>query len=101
VKFITALQDPKLFGPHFQGSSYRMWRIVAKVISRVKLTKEEAELFHEISKRTDVPKQVRELCAIMGRRGGVNRNSLAPWPCTWLAFGIGEKSCQWESGESG
>ena len=73
MKFIDALRDQKLFGPHFQGNSYRMWKIIAKIISKVKLTSQEAKSFHEISQRTQVPKTLSALCLILGRRSGKSK----------------------------
>ena len=77
MKFVDALTDKKLFGSHFKGSSYRMWRIVAKVLSRVKLTNSEAKSFNEISQRKEVPKALREICCIIGRRGGKSKFAAA------------------------
>jgi len=77
VKFITALQDPKLFGTHFEEPSYRAWKMVAKVISNAKLSTREVKTSREISQRKTVPKELRELCLIIGRRGGKSKFAAA------------------------
>ncbi len=77
MKFIAALRDPKLFGTHFEGPSYRAWKMVAKVISNVKLSPREVKVFREISQRKTTPKVLRELCLIIGRRGGKSKFAAA------------------------
>ena len=77
MKFITALRDPKLFGSHFEGPSYRVWKTVAKVISGVKLSPRELKIFHQISQRKTTPEKLREICCIIGRRGGKSKFAAA------------------------
>lgn len=77
MKFITALRDRELFGSHFQGPSYRAWKMVARVISNVKLSPREMKMFRQISQRKKVPKKLREICCIIGRRGGKSKFAAA------------------------
>jgi len=77
MKFITALRDPELFGTHFQGPSYRAWKMVARVISNVKLSPREVKVFRQVSQRKKVPRALLELCLILGRRSGKSKFAAA------------------------
>ena len=77
MNFIQALRDQKLFGPHFKGPSYASWKMVSKIISGVRITAKEKQLFTTISQRKTVPKELKELCLIIGRRGGKSKFAAA------------------------
>jgi hypothetical protein len=52
------------------GESWAVWRIVAKVLDGTELTPGELTLYTELTGRTTVPKNLRTLWAILGRRAG-------------------------------
>jgi hypothetical protein len=73
-RLLTALDlmdDANLLQPWFSGSSWDCWRTVLKAAHGLPLNKRELPLFHEIAGDRKPPRhRVRELIAIVGRRGG-------------------------------
>jgi hypothetical protein len=76
---IRTMADPKLFGPHFSGSSWDNWRVVLKAGDGLPLTPEETEFFKSISGgREPSTGRMREQWWVVGRRGG--KDSVASDP---------------------
>lgn len=65
------MDDPAIFGPQFQGSSWGNWRSVLKAADALPMTAEEVAFFKGVSGNREPPTQrVRELWLVVGRRGG-------------------------------
>ena len=74
VDIIAAMDDPKLFGSMFQGSSWGMWRVTLKALFGLKMTGAEYDTYRQVSGRSVKPKRpFKELWSVVGRRGGKSR----------------------------
>jgi hypothetical protein len=73
----AALTDPKLFAPHFSGESWRTWLTVIRGAFGEKLEGADLELWRRVTARETVPTALRELWAIVGRRGGKDATATA------------------------
>ena len=69
---ITDLLDD-LFGRWFKDESWYAWKVLLKATFGAHITKKELKLFCKYTGRKTVPKNVRELWAAVGRRGGKSR----------------------------
>ena len=67
---VAAMNDPRLFGPWFNGPTWDNWRAVLKAAFALPMTTAEVEFFRTVAERDPPKKRVRELRAIAGRRGG-------------------------------
>lgn len=68
---ITAMDDPHLFGPFFQGASWDGWRTVLKAAYGLRLSDQELTFFRSVAgDRDPSSSRVRELWCVAGRRGG-------------------------------
>lgn len=68
---ITAMDDPALFGPFFEGASWNNWRTVLKAAYGLPLTGQELEFFKSIAgQRNPHSGRARELWVVAGRGGG-------------------------------
>jgi hypothetical protein len=66
-----AMLDPELFGHTFGGSTFAAWRAVAAILDGLPLEPSEFELYREITKRVDAPKEpFDEAYLIKPRRAG-------------------------------
>jgi hypothetical protein len=65
-----AIGDPKLLGGAFAGSSWDTWRAVLRAAEGLPLTDDQHRDFCRVAERDPPNKRVRELWAIVGRRGG-------------------------------
>lgn len=81
----AAIDDPHLLGAAFVGASWDRWRAVLKAAYAEPLTAEELVLFREVAGRDPPSQQVKELWAIVGRRGG--KDSIAGAVATVAACG--------------
>src|SRR5262245_55964455 len=74
-----ALADPNLLGAALGSTtSWQTWLTVLKAAFGQELTAEERQTFHAVAGERPVPRQrVRELWAIVGRRGGKSRVAAA------------------------
>jgi hypothetical protein len=74
-----AISDPKLLGAALGDAvSWQTWRIVLKAAFGLSLNRDEAEAFAAVAgSRSPPTKRVRELWAIIGRRGGKSRIAAA------------------------
>ena len=71
-QIVDALDDPKLLGAALgPPTSWKTWRVVLKSAFGIGLDQREAEAFAEVAGGRSPPtKRVRELWAVVGRRGG-------------------------------
>jgi len=75
-----ALTDKRLLGAAFDGdaTTWQTWRTVLKAAFGLELNREEARAFASVAgSRAPPTKRVRELWAIVGRRGGKSRIAAA------------------------
>jgi hypothetical protein len=84
VSFVTAFDDPNLFGPYFSGPSWNGWRSVLKAAHGIRLNDEELEFFRSVAGRDPPKSKVRELWVIAGRRSG--KDSVASAMATYAAL---------------
>ncbi len=78
----AALDDPKLFGPWFRGTSWHPWRTILKAAFGLPLSKTEARLFSTLAGGRRSPRRlVSELWVVAGRRSGksITAALLAIW----------------------
>ena len=69
ITYIDACDDPNLFGPWFEGDTWRNWRVIDKAIFGLPLDDDELTIFTELTGRTDAPTEpVREAWLAFGRR---------------------------------
>jgi Terminase large subunit, T4likevirus-type, N-terminal len=74
-----AMSDPKLLGAALAPiASWQIWRVVLKAAFGLELNRDEARAFASVAgSRSPPTKRVRELWAIIGRRGGKSRIAAA------------------------
>lgn len=71
---IEAMDDPELFGAHFQGETWDVWRVFLAALFALPLTDEQLAIFQRQTDRIRPPARVgREAALICGRRGGKSR----------------------------
>jgi len=70
ISATDAMTLPGLFGPHFAGESWGMWRAVVKAALAEPMTDQELVSFRSVADRDPPKSRVRELVAIVGRGGG-------------------------------
>jgi hypothetical protein len=75
TSIITALDHPQLFGPFFQGVTWRAWRVFLKVLFGLPLADEhELKLYRHHTGRTEPSTTpFKEAAVVVGRRGGKSR----------------------------
>ncbi len=74
VTILNALNDPKLFAPHFQGAEWDAWRVFLASVFGLPVTGDDLAVYRSQTGRTAPPmEQAREAWAIVGRRGGKSR----------------------------
>ncbi|MGH7012550.1 MAG: hypothetical protein ACREEL_00070 [Stellaceae bacterium] len=82
----AAIDDPKLLGGAFVGSSWNTWRAILKAAYAEPLDDAELALFHSVAgQRAPPSRRVRELVVIAGRRSG--KDSIASAVATGAAMG--------------
>jgi hypothetical protein len=84
MSFIDDFDDPEIFGPHFAGPSWDVWRAVLKAAHGVALDDVEIELFRSVADRDPPKRRVKELWVIAGRRSG--KDSVASALATYAAL---------------
>jgi hypothetical protein len=77
--------DRNLLGPYFEGASWARWRAVLKGAYALRMTRSERDLFRAVTDREPPARRVREIVAIIGRRGG--KDSVASAIATHAAIG--------------
>jgi hypothetical protein len=71
---LEAMDDPDLFGPHFQGDTWQHWRNFLKALFALPMDSGEAAIYTAHTGRSDLPaRAVSEAALIVGRRGGKSR----------------------------
>ena len=70
IDIVQALDDPLLFGPWFSGPSWATWKAVLKAAFCIPMDEGEIKLFRGVAQRDPPKRRVRELWAVVGRRGG-------------------------------
>ena len=70
IDIVQALDDPNLFGPWFSGPSWSTWKAVLKGAFCIPMDEGEIKLFRGVAERDPPKHRVRELWAVVGRRGG-------------------------------
>ena len=81
----AALDDRDLLAPHFVGPSWSTWRAVLRAAERLPLDDDQRARFRAVAEREPPGKRVRELWAVVGRRGG--KDSIASAIATVAALG--------------
>src|SRR5271163_5254119 len=66
----AALDDRDLLAPHFAGESWSTWRAVLRAAEGLPLDDDQRTAFTRVAEREPPGKRVRELWAVVGRRGG-------------------------------
>jgi hypothetical protein len=67
---VACMDDPRLFRPWFEGSSWDGWRAILKGAFALPMSEEEIRFFRTVAEREPPASRVRELWIIAGRRGG-------------------------------
>src|ERR1700722_7146127 len=81
---VTAMSDPRLFGPMFAGESWANWRTILRGAFAIPMKSEaEVEFFRSVTGRAPPAKRVKELDIIAGRRSG--KDSAASAIATYAA----------------
>ena len=71
LNIVSAMTDPALFGPYFPGDTWSGWHAILKAAFALPMSESEIEFFKSVAGDREPPAQrVRELFAIVGRRGG-------------------------------
>jgi len=81
----AALDDRDLLAPHFAGESWSTWRAVLRAAEGLPLDDDQRARFRAVAEREPPGKRVRELWAVVGRRGG--KDSIASAIATVAALG--------------
>lgn len=68
--FAAYLRDPHLSGPEWQKPTRAPWHVLARILSGEKLTRVELRLFRACTGLQRVPRNLRTLIGLIGRRGG-------------------------------
>jgi len=76
---------PDLLGPAFAGASWDRWRAVLRAAEGLPLDRQQHRLFRAVAGRHPPRRRVRELWAVVGRRGG--KDSIASAIATAAAMG--------------
>jgi hypothetical protein len=75
MNIVEAIDDPNLFGHWFSGLSWATWKAVLRAAFCLPMDADDLKLFRAVAQRDPPKHRVRELWAIVGRRGG--RDSIA------------------------
>jgi phage terminase large subunit-like protein len=98
ITIAEALQSKHLFGPYFDGDSWRTWIATAKAIFGEPLTASELVLFKEVAGDRDPPTyRVKEFVAAIGRGGG--KNSIASAIAAFIAMSFDPRAAKLRPGE--
>jgi hypothetical protein len=74
ISILEALDDPKLFAPHFKGPSWQPWRAFLAALFGLPLDDTGLDAYRRHTGRTVAPAApFSEVAAIVGRRGGKSR----------------------------
>ena len=71
MNIVSALHDPKVFGHHFQGSTWAAWRVFLTALFGLELTPIQLAVFQRFTGRAAPPtKPLQEAWLVVRRRGG-------------------------------
>lgn len=71
---LRALDDPKLFAPHFERGDWSAWRAFLAAAFGLPMTPEQLAIYRACTGRTDAPAgAAEEAWLVVGRRGGKSR----------------------------
>jgi hypothetical protein len=89
IEIVEALDDPNLFGPWFSGPSWATWKAVLKAAFALPMDADDLKLFRAVAERDPPRKRVRELWAIVGRRGGKDSiaSAIACYSAAFVDYG--------------
>ena len=98
ISFAEFLRTPELAGPEWQKPTRAPWHVLAKAISGERLTRSEVALLKACTGLERVPRNVRALILLIGRRGGKSHflGAFAVWLAVfggdWLnVLSLGER----------
>ena len=97
VSIADALQDSRLFAPHFRGPSWDTWRTVLKAAFGERLSTTEREVFQTVAGRAPPKHRVRELVCAAGR--GAGKDSVASLIVPYIALNFDPKRAKLRPGE--
>jgi hypothetical protein len=78
---VTAMSDPRLFGPMFAGESWNNWRAILKAALGLPLSAAELVFFRTVAAREPPGRRVKELDVVAGRRSGKDSVASAITDC--------------------
>lgn len=74
MNIVEAMHDPKLFGPHFPGNTWRAWQAFLEALFALPMDEASLALYQHHTGRTQPPTTPhKEAALICGRRGGKSR----------------------------
>jgi hypothetical protein len=83
ISIIDTMDDPQCFEPWFRGSTWWGWRCILKAAYALTMDEEETAFFRSVAERDPPEEPVKELWAVVGRRGG--KDSVASVVCAHTA----------------
>jgi hypothetical protein len=89
MNIVEAMGDPNLFGAWFSGPSWSTWRAVLKGAFCLPMDAGELKLFRAVAERDPPKHRVREVWAIVGRRGGKDSvaSAIAAYSAAFVDYG--------------
>jgi hypothetical protein len=74
MTILEAMDDPALFGPFFNGDTWKPWRAFLAAVFGLPMDDEQLALYRQFTGRQDPPAgPVKEAALVIGRRGGKSR----------------------------
>jgi hypothetical protein len=71
MNILQALDDAKVFAPHFQGGTWEAWRVFLKALFALPLSGDDVAVYKKHTGRTALPSAPsHEAWLVIGRRGG-------------------------------
>jgi hypothetical protein len=70
ISVVDAMNSPRLFGPHFAGPSWDVWRACIKAMFAEPMNHSELTAFRSVAERDPPKKRVSEAVFVVGRGGG-------------------------------
>jgi hypothetical protein len=84
IGVVDAMNSPKLFGPHFAGDSWNVWRSVLRATFAEPMNDKEIATFRAVAERDPPRQRVSEAVYIVGRGGG--KDSIASLMASTVAI---------------
>jgi hypothetical protein len=89
ISITDAMNAPKLFAPHFAGSSWDQWKAVLKATFAEPMSDDERKAFAAVAEREPPKRRVSEAVYIVGRGGG--KDSVASLIAAYIAMSFEPK----------